>query len=107
MRNLVRIGLCGYGRLVKLDCRLIPLCWALILVVGMVHSGAAPETKTIRLRNEIINTGSTPKYQAVTPGLDKPVAGLFLIQFTGPIQPAWREELQKLNVSLLRSVPDD
>ena len=62
----------------------------------------------IHLRNEVIDTtpvaaqagaGAVPKDEAA-------VSGLFLIQFTGPLQASWPLQLRGLGVELLRYVPD-
>jgi subtilisin family serine protease len=63
----------------------------------------------IHLRNEVID--STPAAArariAPAPKGDAAASGLFLIQFTGSLQPAWPEQLRGLGVELLRYVPDD
>lgn len=69
----------------------------------------ANEIKPIRLRNELItppphNAGDVRAIAAVG---EEPRSGLFLIQFTGTAQPAWREQLRALGVELLHYVPDD
>jgi hypothetical protein len=64
----------------------------------------AAAAKKIRLRNEIITTSPAAKTgQAAHPV----VSGLFLVQLTGPPDQLWRAQLQQLNVTLLRSVPED
>jgi serine protease AprX len=70
-----------------------------------VASFCFADSKTIRLRNEHIPTAEKSEKRAET---DKgPRDGLFLIQFIGPAQSAWVEELRQRNVSLVRYVPDD
>jgi hypothetical protein len=67
----------------------------------------AAQTKTIRLRNGAITNEAPvaqPRLQATIP---TPVSGLYLVQFTGPVQPEWRNELAELGVQLIRYVPDD
>src|SRR5262245_39327377 len=67
-------------------------------------AGAQP----IRLRNEIIDT--TPvaaRLPAAVVAQDNLAAsGLFLIQFTGPMQAEWPQQLRGLGIELLRYVPD-
>lgn len=61
--------------------------------------------KPIRLEAEIIQP--TAK-RALTAAEEKaPAEGLSLIQFTGPLKPEWREQLEALGVNLLRYVPED
>lgn len=69
-------------------------------------AGAEAQQKSIRLRSETIRT------ERLLPGVksqvaEKPLSGLILVQFTGPIEAAWRAELAQLGVSLLHYVPED
>src|SRR5438045_5443329 len=75
------------------------------LLFGTV--GVLAQDKVIRLRNETIAT--PPKTAAaLQPQVAEPSAtGLFLVQFNDPIQPAWREQLHRMRVELVRYVPDD
>ena len=69
---------------------------------------AQAEPKWIRLRTESIRTESSVLAAASRrPTVDRPVSGLFLIQFNGRFQPGWKEQLQGAGVELLRYVPDD
>jgi hypothetical protein len=66
--------------------------------------------KDIRLRNELIHTpDKSDKTQAAAGAQTAEAAadGLFLIQFTKPINDAQREQLRAANVELLQSVPED
>src|SRR5262245_19054167 len=83
--------------------KLIAVC--LLLAVA----GLETDAKEIRLRNGSISTSLAAKIarQSKLPTNDAAVSGLFLIQFTGPIQSEWREQLSALRVDLLRYVPDD
>ncbi|MCX8155213.1 MAG: S8 family serine peptidase [Verrucomicrobiae bacterium] len=80
--------------------------WALValMVLGWID-GAWAASREIRLRNERI----TPPPKAASGGLmaAMPVNGLYLVQFTGPLQPEWRAELAALGVELLWHVPED
>lgn len=64
--------------------------------------------KFIRLRNETIRTERPVNNQPknAIDSSDAPVSGLFLIQFTGSIQPEWQQELVTRQITLLRYVPD-
>jgi subtilisin family serine protease len=66
------------------------------------------DNKVVRLRNEHIQT--TEKAQRKSAEKNQPDAsahsGLFLLQFEGPMQPAWSAELQQRGVKLVRYVPD-
>ncbi|MDB6112002.1 MAG: hypothetical protein JWR69_3752, partial [Pedosphaera sp.] len=74
---------------------------------------AAGQTKQIRLRNETIvttpatNAAGSAQSRATRPSAQPAASGLFLIQFTDHLQPAWQAELRSLGVDLLRYVPDD
>ena len=84
-------------------------CWSAIfaLCVGMFFSAGAQD-KPIRLRNETISIPPAPQLAAAGQGTnDRAVSGLFLIQFTDRLQPAWRGELKAKGVELLQYVPDD
>lgn len=87
----------------------IAFAFAYILSIAAPRGAGAAETKTIRLRNEIIRTEATPKTAKGPQALvaDAPVSGLFLVQLQGPPQTAWREELVRAGVTLLRFVPED
>jgi hypothetical protein len=58
--------------------------------------------KPIKLRNETIE----PEKQINNQNSQKQ-HGLFLIQFSGPTHPEWRDELIKLGVEFLQYVPED
>ncbi len=77
----------------------------IILVLPLAVFG-----KDIRLRNELIHTpDKSAKTQAAAQSqiAEAPADGLFLIQFTNPINDTQRDELRKANVELLQAVPVD
>jgi hypothetical protein len=77
-----------------------------LLVAGAVSGRAAG--KEIRLRNEHISTQLHGQNLAAAQGAeDRPVSGLYLVQFKTRFDPSWREELLLRKVELLRYVPDD
>ena len=79
-----------------------------VLVLGILATVAHAQNKPIRLRNELILPNSAaqlaPAQAADAWAL---ISGLYLLQFRGPVQPAWQEQLQGLRVELLRYVPED
>jgi len=83
------------------------LAWLAVWLLSAFALAAQP--KAIRLRNEMILTPEPAKQAAAAPAAEDraPVSGLFLIQFTGPFQPAWQEELRVAGAQLLRYVPED
>jgi len=82
-----------------------------MIVVCLVFACVNIETEArqIRLRNGAILTSPPTKATGfVGNQTNEPaVSGLFLIQFTDPLQSAWRGQLSAMRVSLLRYVPDD
>lgn len=80
---------------------------ATALFLSVTHLAA--QGKQIRLRNETIQTARpTPGTLAAQPALVSPGNGrLLLIQFSGPVESQWRQQLQQLGVDLLRYVPED
>ncbi len=79
----------------------------LSLVFGQLQAEA--QTRHIRLRNETIATERPQANQARgaarTP--EPSLAGLVIVQFDGPVQAGWREQLRLMQVELLHYVPDD
>ena len=77
-----------------------------ILLFQMITAGGA---KSIRLRNEVIETssGTNRAMMAAARRAQAAVSGLFLIQFNGPLEMARRVELRKAGVELIQYVPDD
>ncbi|HEX9048392.1 MAG TPA: S8 family serine peptidase, partial [Verrucomicrobiae bacterium] len=69
----------------------------------------AVEAKSIRLRNELIDPSSDAGRAAMTAmtHTKAPVSGLFLVQFTGSLEPATRAELLGTGVDLIRYIPDN
>jgi len=109
LEELVQNGMCGYG--VGVIFRLRPIALAVFSAVCFVCAGPTlAQNKPLRLRNETIHT--PPKNaaaQAAQAAVDdaRLVSGLFLVQFTAPVQPAWTEDLSGRRVELLRYVPED
>ena len=67
------------------------------------------EAKSIRLRNELIETdsGTNRAVMAVQMRAKTAASGLYLVQFSGPVEPVRRAELRKAGVELIQYVPDD
>jgi len=63
------------------------------------------QTKYIRLRNELIATQPAGKSAAIA--AEGAVSGLFLVQFEGHPQAAWRAILKTNGVDLVKYVPED
>ena len=82
----------------------------LILPLLLASPLAFAASPTIHLRNEPI---ATPDKTPALAGPAKPTAneaphsGLFILQFDGPVQPAWRTELEQRGVTLVRYVPEN
>jgi len=70
---------------------------------------AVGEAKSIRLRNELIETDSVTNRALMAAAMRAQTAasGLFLVQFSGALAPARRAELLKAGVELIKYVPDD
>ncbi|HRT08968.1 MAG TPA: S8 family serine peptidase [Candidatus Paceibacterota bacterium] len=82
------------------------------LILGSVLAAAAassPHTRFIQLRNDVIPTKPlrAAERAPAAPASQAPVTGLFLVQFEGPVQPEWREQLAAMGVALLEPVPTD
>ena len=72
-------------------------------VLCVLASGvAAREFRAIRLRE-----GAVRPWEAPGEASGAVLSGLYLVQLSGPIQPAWREALQQAGVSLVAYVPED
>jgi subtilisin family serine protease len=80
---------------------------AATLLATLVCAGVSGQT--IRLRNEEIDPGSTAQRQIMAAHIQAaaPLSGLFLVQFTGPVDATRRAELRTAGVELLKYVPDD
>jgi hypothetical protein len=102
-RSIYRDGVICRHRTLKF------LVWCVLFGFACTGWMDAGEAKAIRLRNGIIQTSVDVKSLTGLQGAagDPLLTGLFLVQFTDPLQPAWREELRTRNVSFLRYVPDD
>ncbi|MCX8108528.1 MAG: S8 family serine peptidase, partial [Verrucomicrobiae bacterium] len=79
----------------------------LAAVLGLILLDIDGQAKPIRLRNEIIDTGTNQLQRVALSASASPMSGLYLVQFTEPPKPEWRVRLNSLNVQLLRSVPED
>ncbi len=86
------------------------LCWfslcTSIFLVPFLASAADSSEKPVRLRNQQITTPTkheTPR----KPVTGERVSGLYLVQFIGPVEAPWREELKEHRLKLLRFVPED
>ncbi|HRT58471.1 MAG TPA: S8 family serine peptidase [Candidatus Paceibacterota bacterium] len=82
------------------------------LILGSLLAAAAassPHTRFIQLRNDVIPTKPlrAAERAPAAPASQAPVTGLFLVQFEGPVQPEWREQLAAMGVALLEPVPTD
>ena len=71
--------------------------------------GTIGQAKSIRLRNEIIETDSATNHAVMAAAQHAKIAasGLFLVQFNGPLAPARRAALRLAGVELVKYVPDD
>src|SRR5881397_1179068 len=91
----------NYGYYLRVKSR--PLLRHLIAVALCLATFCA-FGKPIKLRNQTID----PTKQAAASEVNTDTQhGLFLIQFSGPTQPEWRDELIKLRVDVLQYVPED
>lgn len=84
-------------------------CQLGLAALFFLRSGAEVGAGNIRLRNELIETGSGANraVMAATMAAKVAASGLFLIQFSGPLEPARRAELRRAGVELLQYVPED
>src|SRR4051812_1114246 len=83
------------------------VCCTLVAVLLTLFPARISQAKPIQLRNETIETGASQQ-TAMAPQTAKVAgSGLYLIQFTGPLQATWREQLHAQGVELLRYVPQD
>lgn len=113
---LVQVWCWHYFQPVTFDHKAPPISWAMVFLLGLISpwaQGAPFKAKVIHLRNETIQTGAGSKANAHGQGrggggeATKPVSGLYLIQFTAPVQEAWSQTLSQRGVKLLRYVPED
>jgi hypothetical protein len=83
--------------------------WARFLALFvLIQAHGAEPWKTLRLRNETIQTPPKTAVGAAPSRVEAPAAdGLWLVQFESRIQPAWAETLAAAGVDLLYYVPDD
>ena len=84
-------------------------CQLVAAALFFLQSGAKAGAGNIRLRNELIESGSGTNRAVMAATMHARVAasGLFLIQFSGPLEPARRAELRRAGVELLQYVPED
>jgi hypothetical protein len=90
--------------------RVCPAGWPLIAAAFfLLHLSAAVEARSIHLRNELIETdsGTNRASMAAAAQTKTATSGLFLVQFSGPLEPARRADLRAAGVELLKYVPDD
>jgi hypothetical protein len=82
-----------------------------LLAAGIfyIQWGSISEAKSIWLHNEIIDadSGSSRAEMAAAKTSKAAASGLYLVQFSGSLEPARRAALQKLGVELIQYVPDD
>ncbi len=84
-------------------------CKLMVAVLLVFQLGAAGQAKSIRLRNELIETDSSTNRALMAAAQHAKIAasGLFLVQFSGPLAPARRAALRVAGVELVKYVPDD
>jgi len=75
--------------------------FARFIAIALCFAAFCAQAKPIKLRNQVIE----PEKQGQN--ANEKDHGLFLIQFSGPTQPDWRDQLIKLGVDLLQYVPQD
>ncbi|HXI52868.1 MAG TPA: S8 family serine peptidase, partial [Candidatus Saccharimonadales bacterium] len=83
----------------------------LVQSLGGIWIPACGADKYIQLRNERIRTAAPnptgPGGRVASPNPNQPDSGLWLIQFVGAIDPAWRDLLAAQGVELSWYVPED
>ena len=83
----------------------------LVQSLGGIWIPACGADKYIQLRNERIRTAApnptNPNGRVASPNPNRPDSGLWLIQFVGAIDPAWRDLLAAQGVELSWYVPED
>ncbi|MBI3415052.1 MAG: S8 family serine peptidase [Verrucomicrobia bacterium] len=83
-------------------------CLLFLVLLLSILTEVPAQTKSIRLRNEVITTSApSPNLNLQPQAAEAVVSGLYLVQLDGPLQIAWRARLASLGVDLLRFVPDD
>ena len=97
---------CAYfGRVKRLPLASAFVALAIVLGFEWASADTQGPDRPIRLRNALIQTSE--KGSTVAGPADRPLDGLFLVQFSGPFQAEWREPLRQAGVELLRYVPED
>ncbi len=91
--------------------RRLLLCFAVWLCLASqpVHA-AFDRPRTIRLRNDEINPPPRAQFVAelsASASGSMATNGLFVVQFTGPMQPSWRQFLDAHRLELVRHIPRD
>lgn len=83
--------------------------WLAAVVVFWLTAGTLAEAKPIHLRGETIDPTAPANRSALaaTAKASRTASGLYLIQFSGPLEPAQRATLRAAGVELLKYVPDD
>ncbi len=99
----------GYRLIMHLRCHWPTGCRLLLSALLMFAMCANSPAKTIRLRNGFIDTATLENRAQLAVNLktNAPAASLYLIQFTGPLEPLQRAELRAAGVELIKYVPDD
>ena len=82
--------------------------FSVVLALLLATVSALAADKIVRLRNEnILTPEKGPRLAAQAKAQPEPAyTGLFVLQFDGPLEPAWRAELAQRGVTLIRYVPD-
>jgi hypothetical protein len=75
--------------------------------LGCCLAAAGGDQKFIRLRNELITTPEPAAAVMQPQSVERPVSGLFLVQFKEPLQADSRQALESLGVHPLRFIPED
>ncbi len=91
--------------------RRLLLCFAVWLcLTSHIVQAAFERPRPIRLRNEEITPPPKAQFVAtLAASTSGSVAtnGLFVVQFTGPMQPSWRQFLEAQRIELVRHIPND
>ena len=74
----------------------------------LAFAAAEAQAKLIHLRNQLISTAPERSPKLVSRSQPAPpISGLYLIQFTGPLEVSARTQLAQAGIDLLHYVPDD
>jgi hypothetical protein len=77
---------------------------AMILLVSILTAAPAKNQHPIRLKVKTL----MPQPGSETPAASVDSEGIrpYLLQFSGPIQSAWKQEIEKLGIELLEYIPE-